>query len=320
MKKYLLGLLACLVLAVIGSHWIGEPSVKTAEAAKPEEKPKENPLQIPPEKRAAAGITLKKPAEISLTPEIRAYGRALDPAPLATLVAEQETARTALSVSEKELGRVKKLFDAGGNATAQALETAEAAVLRDRAALASTRARLLAAWGPALSAVADLRFITEALEQGRSWIRIDLLPGESAANAKHARVGLLGSKEFFDAEILGPAPAADPQIQGASFLAIVREHAFPPGAALQGMLAGVGEAQAALTVPRSAVVYHQGSAWIYVLGEDNIFERKIVTVGRTLGNDVALLSGVEADEQVVVTGAQQVLAAELQAGGAPEEG
>jgi len=34
---------------------------------------------------------------------------------------------------------------------------------------------------------------------------------------------------------------------------------------------------------------------------------------------VAITSGLEADQQFVVAGAQQLLAAELQAGGAPEE-
>lgn len=320
MRKFIVGMLAGLVLGMVGAHWLPESPAKKAEAAKPEEKPKENPLQIPPEKRAKAGITLKKPVEVGLTPEVRAFGRVLDPAPLVAIVAEQETARTALAASEKEQQRVQKLFAAGGNATAQAVEAAEAAVLRDRTVLASTRARLLAGWGPALSAKSDLRFVTEALEKGSSFVRLDVLPGETVAEAKKARVGTLGSSELFDAEVLGTAPTSDPQIQGASFLAIVRDHPLPAGATLRATLAGVGELQAVLTVPRSAIVYHQGSAWIYVLGEENIFERKIVTVGRTIGSDVALLSGAEAEEQIVVTGAQQILAAELQAGGAPEEG
>jgi hypothetical protein len=75
-----------------------------------------------------------------------------------------------------------------------------------------------------------------------------------------------------------------------------------------------------LVVPRTAVVYHMGSAWIYVLGEEDTFERKIVTLGRTVGDKIVIVTGVEADEQVAATGAGQLLSAELQAGGAPDEG
>jgi hypothetical protein len=65
-------------------------------------------------------------------------------------------------------------------------------------------------------------------------------------------------------------------------------------------------------------VYHQGSAWIFVLGEEDTFERKLVTLGRTTGDAVAILTGLEPEEQVAATGAEQLLAAELQAGGTAE--
>jgi len=123
-----------------------------------------------------------------------------------------------------------------------------------------------------------------------------------------------------EAAVLGSAPVADPQLQGASFLAFVAQHAPPIGAALRATLAGPGEAEKVLVVPRTAVVYHQGSAWVYVLGEEDTFERKIVTLGRTSAGGIAIASGLEESEQVVVTGAGQLLSAELQAGGAPDEG
>lgn len=322
MKKVFLGLVLGVVLGVVVARFVLAPAgAAKADAAKPEEKPKENPLQIPPAKREASGIKLAKPVEATLTPEVPAFGRVLDPAPLVALLAEQETARATLAAAEKEQQRAQKLFAAGGNASAQAVETAEAAVLRERAALAGIAARLNAGWGRDLARVADLKFITAAMEQGRSLVRLDLLPGDTTAEQpKTARLAPAGASDPIEAEVLGAAPAADPQIQGLSFLALTRDRALPPGALLRATLPGAGEPQAVFTVPRSAVVYHQGSAWIYVLGEEDTFERKIVTTGRTLGQDIALLSGVEADEQVVTTGAQQILAAELQAGGAPEEG
>jgi len=326
MNKTFVGILVGLVLGA-GATWLAlrphdgaEPAKADAPAAKPGEK-KDSPLHLPPAKRQAAGITLAKPGETLLAPEVQAFGRVIDPTPFVTLVAEQETARATLAASEKELARVKRLHELGGNASAQALETAQANAGRDRAAAASARVRLLAGWGRKLAADANLGTLRDALEKGAALVRLDVLPGETPApDVKIAHVSLPGADQVFEAEVIGPAPVADPQVQGASFIAIVREHLLPAGAALRATLAGVGEAEKAVLVPRSAVVYHQGSAWIYVLGEEDTFERKIVTLGRSMDDSVAISNGVESGEQVVITGAQQLLSAELQAGGAPDEG
>jgi hypothetical protein len=242
----------------------------------------------------------------------------LDPTSLATVVAEMETARAALQASEKELDRAKKHFAAGGNASAQAVETAQAGAARDRAALNSAQARLAASWGRQVAQ--NIAAISAALEKGDSLVRIDVLPGEMpAAEAKEARVTPVGQANSLTAEIIGPAPSADPQFLGSSFLAVVHGASLPVGAALRATLPGAGEAVTALVLPRSAVVYHQGSAWIYVLGEEDNFERKLVTVGRSIGADrIAILSGTDDDDKVAATGAQQLLAGELQAGETPE--
>jgi hypothetical protein len=151
-------------------------------------------------------------------------------------------------------------------------------------------------------------------------VRLDILPGDAPVEKpQSAKVSLPGRDESFDAEILGTSPVADPQIQAMSFIAVLRNQALPAGVTLRARLAGTGEPQKGLTVPRSAIVYHQGSAWVYVLGEEDLFERKLVTIGRSVGKDVTVTSGVDSDDQIVTTGAQQLLAAELQAGGSAEE-
>jgi hypothetical protein len=329
MKRLFLGIIVGLVLGTAATwgylHRHALAATASAPggseaAAKPEEKPKDNPLHLPPAKRTAAGITLAKPTETSLEPVVTTFGRVLDATALVSLAAELETAKAAYAASAKELERVKKLFAANNNASAQSLETAEAAAARDRAAVASARVRLIATWGRKFSDEAPLTQLVEALANGQALIRLDVLPGDvPAAEPKTAQVGFLGSTDQFAAEILGPAPFADPQVQGVSFLALVHDHPLPVGATLRGTLAGKGDAEKALIIPRSAVVYHQGSAWIYVLDEEDTFERKLVTPGRSIGDQVAFTGAVEVSQQVVTTGAQQLLAAELQAGEAPEE-
>lgn len=325
MKKIFPGLLAGLVLGALATWWVQRSATGSANAetaAVPAEKPKqkENPLHLPPAKRAAAGIVLAKPVSVTLTPEVTAFGRVLDAAPFVALAAESEISRAALAASAKELARLEKLFAADTNVSAQAVETATATVARDRLTVGAARAKLLAAWGRPLADLAGSAFTESSIEHDAALVRIDLLPGDTpAADLKKIKVGLLGGNDRFDADLLGPAPVADAQLSGPSFVAVVHFHALPTGAALRATLPGAGETQTSLVVPRSAIVYHEGSAWLYVLEEEDTFERKLVTVGRSLGDTVAI-SGLEDSHQIVTAGAQQLLSAELQAGGAPAEG
>lgn len=320
MNKLALGLLIGVVIGG-GATWFWKSHSSAAEppkaeaAAKPAEKP--DPLHLTPAQRTKAGLVLAKPVAATVAPEVTGYAKVMDPSTLVTIGSELATAKAALDASQKELARTQKLFSAGGNASAQSVETAEAAVARDTAALSSAQTRLLAAWGR--DAVKDLAAIAGALDQGGALVRIDLLPGEIVADApKEAKLSLPGSAPAFSAAVIGPAPTADAQVQGSSFLALVKDRAPSIGSALRATVPGVGEATAVLTIPRDAVVYHQGSPWIFVLGEEDTFERKLVALGRAVDGDRVAVSGVDADEQVVVAGAQQLLAAELQAGGASE--
>lgn len=325
MKKILPGLLAGLVLGALATWLIlrsTADSAKTEAAVAPAEKPKEkeNPLHLPPAKRAAAGIVLAKPTSATLAPEVSAFGRVLDTTSFVALAADAETARIALTASSKELARLEKLFAADTNVSAQVVEAATATVARDRLAVGAARAKLLVAWGRPLADLSGAVFTASSIEQDAALVRIDLLPGDTpAVELKKIKVGLLGATELFEADVLGVAPVADPQLSGASFLAVVHNHALPVGAALRATLPGTGETQTTLVVPRSAIVYHEGSAWLYVLEEEDTFERKLVTVGRGIGGTVSI-TGIEDSHQIVTAGAQQLLSAELQAGGAPAEG
>ena len=322
MSKVIVGVIAGLAVGASATWFAlhhGDAAPAKAEApAAPAAKPKENPLKFNAAKRAAAGIVLVQPASHAVTPEVGAFGRVLDAAPFVALVAELELAKVALVASQKAAVRAKELFGAGGNTSTQSVETAEAAAARDRAAIASARARLLAGWGRKL-ADSELATVVAGLEAGAALVRLDLLPGDApAAGLKKAAVGLAGGSEWVDAEILGPAPVADAQLQGISLLAFVAGHALPVGGALRATLPGPGGTTTALMLPSSAVVYHQGSPWVFVLGEEDTFERKLVTLGRTVGERVVIASGVEPAEQIASSGAGQLLSAELRAGGAAE--
>ncbi|MSU66450.1 MAG: hypothetical protein EXS38_10185 [Opitutus sp.] len=322
MKNTLIGIIVGLALGAVGMRLMtGHGAAdKPAEAAPAKaEAKKENPLQLNAAKRDAAGIVLARPKSGTLTPEVKGFGRVLDATPLIALMAEEETARAAWGAAQKELARLKQLFASDTNVSAQAVEAAETIEMRVRLAVDSAHRRLASSWGRDVAGPGG-KSVLEALEKGAALARVDLMPGDAPTLApKSVGVALPGGEETFSADVLGLAPAVDLQMPGTSFLVLVRDHPLPAGAALRSTITGAGNAESVLLIPRSAVVYHQGSAWIYVLGEEDTFERKIVSVGRIGPDGVAILSGLDPDNQVVTTGAQQLLSAELQAGTASED-
>ena len=96
------------------------------------------------------GILVAKPAAAQLSPEVKGYGRVLDPTPLAMLMTELATARAACVASSNELVRLK-ILAAQGNTPERALQTGEAVALRDQLAIQSARDRLTLSWGKSVA-------------------------------------------------------------------------------------------------------------------------------------------------------------------------
>ncbi len=325
MKKAIVGLLAGLALGG-GAAWL---LLHRSAAAAPESVAKAEPaaesagpgLHLSAEQLTQAGLTVAAPGTITVTPEVKAYGHVLDPTPLVTLVGEIAMAQASLKASEKEFERVKSLHEQDQNASAQVVETSEAAARRDRIALDSAQARLVAGWGPALTHHTNLAALIHALVGGEaSLARLDLLPGDTPAKLPAtARVGLLtGDTSLRDAEVLGPATTTDAQTQGAGYLVLWRKDPLPPGAALRAFVPAGGEPRPALVVPRSALLQNAGSMFVYVQAGKGGFARKLVKPGRSLPDGTVVVTGVGAKDQVVTVGAQQLLSAELQAAGIGE--
>ena len=153
--------------------------------------------------------------------------------------------RPLLDVSTKELDRLKTLAQ-NQNASARALEAAEAAMKRDQVC-----ARLRA--GPTASGLGQGRgfatgpacLVHSLANQEAALIRVDLPLGEALKDPPIlARVASLASSDSpVDAQVLGPAPAVDPQMQGQGFLLLQKIHPLPPGTAVKAWLTVPGEAE-----------------------------------------------------------------------------
>lgn len=324
--------MVALAAVVVGLIW----AYRQASQERLAEAEAERPVQAPTYLRRSAdggwrltldaaaqqrlGLAVSQPQAATLPRQSRAYGRVLDPGPLAALVAEIQSADAALEASRREFQRLKQLHAQGQNVALRAVEVAEATLRRDQIALEAARLKLLNSWGQAVAEVTDLAGLVKGLvSRQAALIRLDLPAGSGAAPPQAARVFTLEAPEqSVEARYLGPAPEVDPQAQGAGFLFIVQDNPqagrLTPGQAVWGWLQQPGAPLAGVVVPSSAVVRAAGQAWVYLQTDGTNFVRRPIALDHPVSGGWLVQQGLSAQDRLVVTGAQMLLSEELKAG------
>src|SRR6185436_6283211 len=118
--------------------------------------------------------------------------------------------------------------------------------------------------------------------------------------------------EFFD-----NAPAVNPQTQGQGFLFLAggKPSGLFPNAAVTAYVKIPGDSMNGVMIPSSAVIRHQGKAWIYVQTGESEFTRREIPLDRPGANGWFVSSGVTDKDRVVATGAQTILSEKLNQSG-----
>jgi len=245
---------------------------------------------------------------------VKAYGRVLEPAPLLALASDTASARAALAASSKEYQRLKTLFAQGQNASAKALESAQAAMQHDQIVRQAAEAQIVAAWGKSVADEPDLAAFLESLAKlERVLVRLDLPAGDSLPETPvGARLVLPGTSAPLEARFLGRATTTDPQVQGAGFLFVATNAAarLAPGLALTGFLQLPGAPLRGVVVPNAAIVRAAEHAWVYVQTGDTTFQRRELALDRPAGEGWFVTRGLAPNDRLVVTGAQTLLSEE----------
>ena len=341
MKKLANFMLTVFVVLGLGwTLWIGvrkqKEKPKTEEAAAAEGAPKEEEakpedfvVKLDKEKWQALALEKGEPEKAELKPQRIAFGRVLDPTPIATLDGELAAAEAALAASRAEHERTQSLFKTGENLSRKTVETAEAQFRADEIKADGLRRSALIEWGPefaALGSAARREFVERLVRGETSLIRVDILPGDALAEQpKAARVLVLGREEQpIETENITPASDVDAKTQAQGFILRVDKSPFAlrPGMALTAWLELPEKPRAGFAIPRSAVLRHDGRAWVYVQEEEEKFARKPVMLDTPLDGDkgwfIAEGGGIKADDLLVTTGAQSLLSEELKAQGGGE--
>ncbi len=337
-------LTACVLIGLGWTLWIGvrkqkeKPKTEEAEKAEKaaagapkeeEEKREDFTVKLDKEKWHALDIEKGEPEKAELKPQRIAFGRVLDPTPLVTLDGELAAAEAALAASRAENERTQKLLAAGENTSRKIAETAEAQFRADEIKADGLHRSARLEWGAAvasLDAAKRREFVEQLVRGDTALIRVDILPGDALAEQpKSARVLVLGREQQpVETTNITPAADVDAKTQAQGFILRVDKSPFPlrPGMALTAWLELPEKPRAGFAIPRSAVLRHDGRAWVYVQEEEEKFARKPVVLDTPLDGDkgwfVAEGGGIKADDLLVTTGAQSLLSEELKAQGGGE--
>jgi hypothetical protein len=271
-------------------------------------------LDAPTQQRL--GLKTGEPTPVQWQPEVRGYGRVIDPASLSAAVADLESAGAAAEASGREYDRLKTLA-AQNNASAQALEAAHTAATHDQLAFESSRTKFALDWGQSLAEQTNLDTLVQQLSAGRTTlVRVDLPAGQVLPTAPAAAriVPLTDETKSVKGELFSATVSVNPATQSQSFFYLIPNQPLVPGTAVTGFLQISGEPVDGVVIPPDAVLRYEGKGWIYVQTGSNDFIRTEIPLDRPAENGWFVSGNVTATHRVVVSGAQTVLSAELSTG------
>ena len=275
---------------------------------------------------ARSGIVVAPLAPASLARQQQAFATVVDLRDLfdtqKTYViakAEGERAAAELVVSQREYERLRALNADHKNVSDKAVEAAYATY---RGAQANAESALNAV--QIASATAEQQFgaalAQRAISTGglaafttRQQVVLQVSFPSDAASAAPPQITVTAPDgRLVSARLLGTAGRTDPKLQGRTFLYIApgTSAGLLPGMNVQVYLA-TGSVSGGVLIPTSAVVWTQGTSWVYLEQQAGKFARRPVPLDSPTPNGWFVTTGFMPGERVVVTGAQLILSEEF---------
>jgi hypothetical protein len=273
-------------------------------------------VKMDDETQGNLGLIVTKPDAAQLSPELKGYGKVLDPLPLAAVMNELAAADAAFVTSSNELVRQKLMLEQG-NTSQSKLQTAESNARRDQLAVQAARDKLALAWGKSVAEEKDLpAFVKPLTEQAAVLVRVDLPVGETLTTPPNgARIAALSGKSAAG-QYLGTTANVDPQTlgRGAIFLVKPNTLGLMSGEAVVGYLELPGEPLTGVLVPSEAVILTEGRHWVYIMNSGaDAFTRMEVSLEHPAQGGWLVSNGISTNDYMVVTGAQSLLSEEQKA-------
>lgn len=233
--------------------------------------------------------------------------------------AQLQKAHVEEDVASKEYSRLKALYANDQNVSQKSLEAAEGTEQADQTDVTAAeqqvslqKSLIAQEWGGTVAdwAQQDTPTFERVLSQADALIQVTMPADSSLAAPKSVSVqNVDGSKS--EASVVSAFPRVDPRVQGRSFLYVMSPRA--PVAPETSLLAyvSVGSEMKGVVVPTSAVVWSEGTAWVYEQTGPSKFTRRQVPTDFPLPSGFFVAKGFATNDKVVTVGAQALLSEEF---------
>lgn len=281
------------------------------------------------------GIATLKLKPATYHAEFTAYGKVLSIQPLAALrhryltaLTEHVAAQAKFKQAELAVERQRTLYDKGISAKRN-LEDHQAQWQIDQAQLQAThfqdqiiKEEAELAWGKTLSdwILTNGNSKLETLLSGQKKLLQITLPANQqlADGLTRIMIATAGNRSKAQpAELIATAPQTDNSSQGNSYFFSTAAKNLSIGMAITAWISDPDSQITGVMIPKSALLWSLDQAVVYVKNNDK-FNRRAIN-HYTLTNDGYFVSeGLNADEELVITGGQQLLSEQMR-GQIPDE-
>ena len=271
---------------------------------------------------------------ITLTPashhaEFTAYGKALTIQPLMELrhryslaLTERNGAAARFNQADQNIRRQQDLYRDGATSKRN-LQVQQAQWQTDKAQVDASGAQSKAIadearlnWGERLSdwaLSADPEPLNGFLSGKQSLLQITLPVNKQLANdIQSIYVETSGNRSAANkAELISMAPQADNGAQGESYFFRAAGNHIKPGIRVAAWIPEQDENQSGVVIPKSALIWYMDQAFVYVKTAEEQFSRRTIDQFSATVDGYFIGNGIDAGEQLVVTGGQMLLSEEF---------
>jgi len=279
----------------------------------------------------SAGIQSQVMQAVQLQPEFIAYGTVLSLEPLMLLhqqylaaQAQQNSAKAKFTEAYLNLSRTERLHQQDIVSTRRLQEqhaqwqsdkaNLNVSSYQQQSILVSSRLE----WGDILTdwmVLAQPKVFEQFLTHRSQLLQITLPANmHLSPNIRSIDIDEHGQRDSaLKASLISPSPRVDPISQGERFFFKTEGRFIPFGTHITAWIAGEGQGMTGVFIPKSAVVWHLGQAFVFIKTAESQFSRRALTKCTPDKQGGFVTENVQPGEAVVTIGAQTLLSQQLKA-------
>lgn len=316
------------VTCILAASGFSRPLAFAAVTAEIDNNPNEA-LNLDRQTQKRAGLKTIVLASVRYQPEDTAYGRAISIQPLLDLrnryfsaAAADASAKARLTLARQSNKRLNNLYrnDIISKRALQEqqsqLTTKRVQVQAQQFQMQSIHDEAVVNWGSQLAALflSDNADSLAPILSGQKNIIQITLPADKtlSKDTRQILISPTGNKsQSGPAERLSKAPQTDDFMQGESYFFLTEHPGVRAGSRISAWIPVMQQTETGILIPKSALIWHLGQAFVYVKTGANRFNRRRISHFITANDGYFCRDTLAPGTEIVTTGAQLLLSEEF---------